>query len=52
MYGMADDTAELLRDHGELLVIDDEPFLRDAVAASLRFHGFGVTTAECGGLRR
>jgi hypothetical protein len=23
-------------DHGELLVVDDEPFLRDAVAASLR----------------
>jgi len=35
-------------DHGELLVVDDEPFLRDAVAASLRFLGFGVTTAETG----
>jgi two-component system, OmpR family, response regulator len=33
-------------DHGELLVVDDEPFLRDAVAASLRFLGFGATTAE------
>jgi two-component system, OmpR family, response regulator len=33
---------------GELLVVDDEPFLRDAVAASLRFLGFEVTTAESG----
>ena len=36
------------RDQGELLVVDDEPFLRDAVAASLRFLGFEVTTAETG----
>lgn len=33
---------------GELLVVDDEPFLRDAVAASLRFLGFAVTTAQTG----
>jgi two-component system, OmpR family, response regulator len=45
---MSDSTAELLRDHGELLVVDDEPFLRDAVAASLRFLGFDVRTAETG----
>jgi two-component system OmpR family response regulator len=45
---MSDLTAELLRDHGELLVVDDEPFLRDAVAASLRFLGFDVITAETG----
>jgi two-component system OmpR family response regulator len=32
-------------DHGRLLVVDDEPFLRDAVATSLRFLGFEVTTA-------
>jgi len=31
---------------GGLLVVDDEPFLREAVAASLRFLGFQVTTAE------
>ncbi len=31
-----------------LLVVDDEPFLRDAVAASLRFLGFGVTAADNG----
>jgi two-component system OmpR family response regulator len=31
-----------------LLVVDDEPFLRDAVAASLRFLGFEVTTAQTG----
>jgi len=35
-------------DHGELLVVDDEPFLRDAVAASLRFLGFEVATADSG----
>jgi len=46
---MPDFTVELLRDHGELLVVDDEPFLRDAVAASLRFLGFDVITAETGG---
>src|ERR1700691_3180174 len=32
-------------DQGDLLVVDDEPFLRDAVATSLRFLGFEVTTA-------
>jgi len=31
-----------------LLVVDDEPFLRDAVAASLGFLGFDVITAETG----
>jgi len=45
---MTDSTVELLRDHGELLVADDEPFLRTAVAASLRFLGFDVITAETG----
>jgi CheY-like chemotaxis protein len=45
---MTDLTMELLRDHGKLLVVDDEPFLRDAVAASLRFLGFDVITAETG----
>src|SRR5580704_3812736 len=33
-------------DHGALLVVDDEPFLCDAVAASLRFLGFEVTTGQ------
>jgi two-component system, OmpR family, response regulator len=41
--------ADLPPDHGGLLVVDDEPFLRDAVAASLRFLGFDVTTADNGG---
>jgi two-component system, OmpR family, response regulator len=36
-------------EHGELLVVDDEQFLVDAVAASLRFIGFEVTTARTGG---
>jgi ActR/RegA family two-component response regulator len=40
--------ADLPPDHGGLLVVDDEPFLRDAVAASLRFLGFDVTTADNG----
>jgi two-component system OmpR family response regulator len=40
--------AELLGDRGQLLVVDDEPFLRDAVAASLRFLGFDVIIAETG----
>jgi two-component system OmpR family response regulator len=31
-----------------LLVVDDEPFLRDAVAASLRFLGFEVVTGGTG----
>ena len=35
-------------DHGDLLLVDDEQFLRDAVAASLRYAGFEVTTAENG----
>jgi two-component system, OmpR family, response regulator len=40
-----DPPARLPPDSGELLVVDDEPFLRDAVAASLRFLGFAVTAA-------
>jgi two-component system, OmpR family, response regulator len=35
-------------DDGTLLVVEDEPFLRKAVVASLRFLGFGVTAAENG----
>jgi two-component system, OmpR family, response regulator len=45
---MADPAAASAPDHGTLLVVDDEPFLRDAVAASLRFLGFEVTAAETG----
>jgi two-component system OmpR family response regulator len=45
---MADPAAGRPPDHGGLLVVDDEPFLRDAVAASLRFLGFEVTTAQTG----
>ena len=40
--------SEQSQDHGELLVVDDEQFLLDAVAASLRFLGFGVTAADNG----
>jgi two-component system OmpR family response regulator len=35
-------------DDGNLLVVDDELFLREAVAASLRFLGFEVTAAGTG----
>jgi two-component system, OmpR family, response regulator len=45
---MAGVGAEPRPDQGQLLVVDDEPFLRDAVAASLRFLGFDVTTADSG----
>jgi two-component system OmpR family response regulator len=45
---MGDPVVDLPPDHGGLLVVDDEPFLRDAVAASLRFLGFEVITAETG----
>ena len=45
---MAEAAVDLAAGHGGLLVVDDEPFLRDAVAASLRFLGFEVTTADTG----
>src|ERR1700683_2629565 len=45
---MSELAANLPADHGGLLVVDREPFLRDAVAASLRFLGFDVTTADNG----
>jgi two-component system, OmpR family, response regulator len=45
---MADPAAVRPPGHGGLLVVDDEPFLCDAVAASLRFLGFEVTTAQTG----
>ena len=45
---MRDPATGLAPERGELLVVDDEPFLRDAVAASLRFLGYEVTTAETG----
>jgi two-component system, OmpR family, response regulator len=35
-------------DDGALLVVEDEPFLRKAVVASLRFLGFQVTAADNG----
>ena len=41
-------TADRPAGRGGLLVVDDEPFLRDAVATSLRFLGFEVTTADTG----
>ena len=45
---MSEAAASLPPGRGELLVVDDEPFLREAVAASLRFLGFEVTTADNG----
>ncbi len=48
MTDLAADRRHAESDRGELLVVDDEHFLRDAVAASLRFLGFDVATAETG----
>jgi two-component system, OmpR family, response regulator len=45
---MSDPAARQPPDHGELLVVDDEQFLREAVAASLRFLGYQVSTADTG----
>jgi two-component system, OmpR family, response regulator len=42
------ETVNPVPDHGQLLVVDDEPFLADAVATSLRFLGYTVTVAETG----
>src|SRR6516162_3641304 len=46
---MTEAAASLPPGQGELLVVDDEPFLRAAVGASLRLLGFAVSTAEDGG---
>ena len=46
---MAEPAAQAAEDRGRVLVVDDELFLRDAVAASLTFLGFDVMTAESGG---
>ncbi|MEU5690989.1 response regulator transcription factor [Actinosynnema sp. NPDC020468] len=35
--------------HGRLLVVEDEPSIRELLAASLRFNGFAVDTAATGG---
>ncbi len=45
---MGEAAADLSRSQGRLLMVDDEPFLREAVATSLRFMGYEVTTAEGG----
>src|SRR6202050_4552930 len=45
---MSELATNLPADHGGLLGVDDEPFLRDAVGASLRFLGFDVTPADNG----
>ncbi|MGI8452240.1 MAG: response regulator transcription factor [Streptosporangiaceae bacterium] len=45
---MAEPAVGPTADHGRLLVVDDELFLRDAVAASLTFLGFKVTVADTG----
>jgi two-component system OmpR family response regulator len=48
MFTVAGCDEVMAADRGSLLVVDDEPFLRDAVAASLRFLGFEVTAAGNG----
>ena len=46
---MGEAAVEVSRSQGRLLMVDDEPFLREAIATSLRFMGYGVTTAPGGG---
>ena len=45
---MGEAVVDLSRSQGRLLMVDDEPFLREAVATSLRFMGYEVTTAQGG----
>lgn len=45
---MGEAAAEVPRSSGRLLLVDDEPFLSEAVATSLRFMGYQVTTAQRG----
>lgn len=45
---MGEAAVDLSRGQGRLLMVDDEPFLREAVATSLRFMGYEVTTAPGG----
>jgi len=45
---MGEAVVDLSRSQGRLLMVDDEPFLREAVATSLRFMGYEVTTAQDG----
>ena len=45
---MGEAAVDLSRSQGRLLMVDDEPFLREAVATSLRFMGYEVTTAPGG----
>jgi two-component system, OmpR family, response regulator len=45
---MGEAVVDLSRSQGRLLMVDDEPFLREAVATSLRFMGYEVTTAPGG----
>jgi two-component system OmpR family response regulator len=45
---MGEAAVDLSRSQGRLLMVDDEPFLREAIATSLRFMGYEVTTAQGG----
>ena len=45
---MGEAAAESTSGNGRLLLVDDEPFLSEAVATSLRFMGYEVTTAQRG----
>ncbi|HEX3490173.1 MAG TPA: response regulator [Streptosporangiaceae bacterium] len=45
---MGEAAVESADGNGRLLLVDDEPFLTEAVATSLRFMGYEVTTAQRG----
>jgi two-component system, OmpR family, response regulator len=45
---MGEAAVESAGGNGRLLLVDDEPFLTEAVATSLRFMGYEVTTAQRG----
>lgn len=46
--GMSSNMSEEAKTEAHLLVVDDEPNIRDLLASSLRFAGFEVSTAEDG----
>jgi two-component system, OmpR family, response regulator len=45
---MGEAAVQVSSGRGRLLLVDDEPFLNEAVATSLRFMGYEVTTAQRG----
>lgn len=48
MLSKASNAAELVAKPPTVLVVDDEPMVRDMLARVLTEYGFGVVTASCG----